>query len=580
MEEERRPLTRLVFWGRFALAALMNAPSVLMFGWREPLLPMASLHGAQVAMVAAHVAVGVWAVFALRRRLGRARALDVAGRVELALGAAAVCLGWWAPVRELACLLILIVALVRVYVSVLRSGAPAPLVLLGSFALVIAAGTCALRLPAATPEDAPIGWLDAAFTATSATCVTGLIVRDTSAEFTRFGQVVILSMIQLGGLGVVIFGGLLAMVMGAALGLRASRTLRDAGAESTDMFSSVRRLIVLIACLTLGAEALGAAALYVGWPSDWATAPGMTSVGDRVFHSVFFAVSAFCNAGFATTPDSLQGLRFHWTSHTVIVGLIALGGIGIPVVDNVVRVLTARARGVRTLDGRIVRFSLHTRLVLATTGVLYVFGFAGVFVSEALHGGVPAWMAALDAHFMSVTTRTAGFDTVAPATLGPLGRMALVLQMFVGGSPGSAAGGVKTVAVAVLALTVLATIRGRSETTVFKRTIPDALVRKAAVLVTLGIASVGATICALSVTESANDALTVEMLIFEAFSACSTVGLSMGATGELTAPGRVVVIVAMFLGRLGPLAVLTALLGAMASGRGHYAYANEGVSMS
>lgn len=577
--DSRDALASWSFWGRFALALAMNAPSVMLFGWREPLAPAGALHGAQIALLTLHVVAGLAALLALRGRMGLTRAFDTVGRLEVALGVGALATMALAPVREAMCLLVLVVSVVRVYIVALRSGGSAPLMLLGSFATVIGIGTCALKLPAATPEDAPITWLDALFTSTSATCVTGLIVRDTSSEFTRFGQTVILSLIQLGGLGVVIFGGLLAMMMGASLGIRASRTLRDAGVESSSERSSVRRLIVLIACLTVCAELVGAGALYAGWPGSWATAPGMESASDRAFHSVFFAVSAFCNAGFATTPDSLNGLRLHWTSHGVVAPLIVLGGIGVPVIDNLLRVLAARVRRVRMREGRLIRLNLHAKLVLTTTLALYVFGFAGVFVSEAVHGGASAAHAALDAHFMSITTRTAGFDTVPPADLGPLGRFTLVAQMFAGGSPGSAAGGVKTVAVAVMALTALATIRGKNETTAFKRAIPDALVRKAAVLLTLGIGTVCAATCALSLTESENPALTLEMLLFESFSACSTVGLSMGATSELSPAGRVVVIVAMFLGRLGPLVVLVALLGAMAR-RAEYAYPTEGVSMS
>jgi trk system potassium uptake protein TrkH len=307
----------------------------------------------------------------------------------------------------------------------------------------------------------------------------------------------------------------------------------------------------------------------------------MSAPGDRAFHAIFFAVSAFNNAGFATTPDSLESLRLHWTTHVIIAGLVVMGGIGFPALDNLRQVAFARLRGKRTRQGRLIRVALHTKLTLITTFVVYVIGLGLIFLSEYVQRLDPVGVSLLDAHFMAIASRTAGFNTIPAAEMGPLSRFVLVVQMFIGGGPASTAGGIKTVATAVLVLTVVATLRGRSQTEAFKRTIPDALVRKAAVLITLGLATVATLIGVLSLTESRGDShLPLEEIVFESVSASATVGLSMGTTAGLSDPGRVAVIIAMFIGRLGPLAVLGALASVRRSDRAQYAYPDEGVLMT
>lgn len=580
------------FWARMALAAAANAPTILLFGFREPPMPEGALLGAQIALLGAFVA---WAVVRAARapsREGAWEAIEEEGRIELGACVAGVLAAPLPGGPALAAGVFLAARLLRVLLLLIERGVSASVVLVGSFAALIFAGAGMLMLPAATPVDQPIRFLDALFTSTSATCVTGLIVVDTPTAFTRFGHTVILVLIQLGGLGILSFAALLLVAVGSSLGLRATSALGDSSLENRQGPKGIRKMLASIVLFTLAFEAIGAAALFFGWPSDWTFAPPISAPGDRAFHAIFFSVSAFCNAGFATTPDSLESLRTHWTSHAVIAPLIVLGGLGFPALDNLRQVAFARLRGKRTKQGRLVRVALHTKLVLATTLGLYLLGVALIFLSDFVQRVEAPHLSLLDAHFMSITSRTAGFDTVAPAHLGPLARFTVTVLMFVGGSPGSTAGGVKTIAFGVLVLTVIATLKGRDQTEAFKRTIPDALVRKAAVLITLGLATVASLLGVLALTEAGTGPMTVggagavgggpslEALLFESVSATATVGLSMGVTFDLSDPGRVAVIVGMFFGRLGPLAVLAALASVRRGDRAQYAYPDEGVLMT
>lgn len=569
------------FWARTLLALASNVPTILLYGFSPPPFPTGALLGTQVALLGAFVA---WAIIrALRAptREARLRALNDEGRVDLitcTLGILAIALP---GATSIAAAIFLVARLVRVLLLLIERGVSPALVLLFSFATVIFSGAGMLMLPASTPEGTSIRFLDALFTSTSATCVTGLIVLDTPTAFTRFGHVILMVLMQLGGLGILSFAALLLVAVGSSLGLRATSVLGDSSLENRHGPKGIRKMLAAIVVFTLSFEAIGATALFFGWPDTWNNAPPMSALGDRAFHAIFFAVSAFNNAGFATTPDSLESLRLHWTTHIVIAGLVVMGGIGFPALDNLRQVMFARLRGKRTKQGRLIRVALHTKLTLITTLVVYLVGLVLTFISEYFQRLDTVGVSLLDAHFMAIASRTAGFNTIPAAEMGPLSRFVLVVQMFIGGGPASTAGGIKTVATAVLVLTVIATLRGRAQTEAFKRTIPDALVRKAAVLITLGLATVATLIGVLSLTESRGDAhLPLEEIVFESVSASATVGLSMGTTAGLSDPGRVAVILAMFVGRLGPLAVLGALASVRRTDRAQYAYPDEGVLMT
>ncbi len=565
---------------RTLIALGTNVPTLLDIGWREPLLDPALLWGVQIALLVSYVVL-------LVRQLKNMRSSDRAGvlrviRPEVVFAGLGLVLFFMAPLLKVMCALLLIAHLARSFLRLVQLSVPPGLVFLGSFVSLVALGTLALLLPAATPDGQPITVVDAAFTIASAISQTGLVVRDTGTGFTRFGQVVILIWIQIGALGVIVFGALLVNVLGSHFGLRATKTIAEGTEQGWSGQLSLQRLVTFIIVFTHLVELIGAAILYFGWPETWPGMPSdMTSNADRAYHAVFFSVSAFCNAGFVTTSDSLVSLRTHWTSHTLIVPLIVLGSIGFPVLDDMRRVVWDRVRGVRvTPAGALVRLNLNTKIVLATTLALYLIGFTFVFVSEVFPVAesivtVDPGVAALDAHFMNIN-RTAGFNTLPVQDMGMLAHLGLIFLMFVGGSPGSVAGGIKVMVLAVLVLTVWSTLRGRPSTTVFGRTIPDTIVRKSAALIVLALIIVlGGT--GLLVVGGTNGEHSLETLLFEVSSALGTCGLSLSVTQDLTGFGKIVISVVMFLGRVGPLAVIAALVGSSNRRSVQYEYASEDV---
>jgi trk system potassium uptake protein TrkH len=429
----------------------------------------------------------------------------------------------------------------------LRASGPDPLrLLVGSFLALIGAGTGLLKLPAATPPDQPISWIDALFTATSATCVTGLVVRDTGAGFTPFGQVVILALIQLGGLGIMTFGLFLFFLVRGKISL-AHRTIIErtlAGRAGEELFP----LLALVFRFALACEAAGALLLWLRW---W---PEMGAVRGA-WHALFHAVSAFCNAGFGLWPDSLVRYRADPLVNAVVIVLIVLGGLGFLVVYDVFE--GARGRG---------RLSVHTKLALAVSGVLVIAGTAVFWLLErdlAL-AGMP-WAERFWASlFQGVTPRTAGFNTVDVAGLSPATNFFIILLMFVGGSPGSCAGGIKTTTFGVLALASWSRVRGRTHVNAFGRTLTSGTVGDTLSIALGGALVVVAALFALLVVEAPSHLAQEDQgvffaYLFETVSALGTVGLSMGMTPHLLEPSRLLVTFLMFLGRLGPLTVASAV---------------------
>ena len=563
-------------WVRAALALAAVIPVLLEHGWLERLLPI------YLAEFLVFAALGAYCVVTIRQAVVLSRGGGSLGRelrrrrVMLLIAVAGAVLAWWPPVMVLAPAALLLVHTLFVFLTLVNTTIPPGLVFVGSFFSLVAVGTALLMLPAATPGDQPITLIDAAFTITSAISQTGLIVRDTGTGFTRFGQIVILAWIQIGALGVIVFGALLATVIGSNFSLRATQSLVEPTEQGWSGALSLRKLVVFIIVVTHAFEVAGAAIIYFAWPETWQGAPDIAGAGDRLFHSVFFSVSAFCNAGFVTTANSLEGLRAHWSSHLVIAPLIILGSIGFPVLDNLWRVGWARLRGRRVHRGGLIRLNLNTKIVLTTTLLLYLIGYGLIFLGEMTQTAEPAGLILLDAHFMTVN-RTSGFNTIDPEDMGLLSRLALIPLMFIGGSPGSVAGGIKIMVFAVLALTVWSTINGRSETQIFGRTLPDALVRKSATLLVLSLVMVLVVTGVLAVTESGEDRFGLEALLFDATSAVGCVGYSMGVASETGPVSRVTLTVAMFVGRVGPLAVLAALVGVTLRKRPRYAYPTEDV---
>lgn len=431
-----------------------------------------------------------------------------------------------------------------------------PQVVLLAFLGAIAVGTVLLRLPVAHAPGARLGWLDALFTATSAVCVTGLIVVDTGGDLSRFGQAVVLLLIKSGGLGILSVGALIAFTTGRRLGLVARLGLQ---VQTNRLhLGGVVRFVRQLLIFTTGAELLGALALWPAMAREAGRAEG-------AWLALFHAVSAWNNAGFSLFADSL--VRFAADPWVVLVVplLFVAGGLGLVVFADVAS--AARARWLRrdTLGAGSARvpWTLHTRVALVATGVLVLVGAVGI---GALEWSNPATLGALDpaarplaAAFQGLTPRTAGFHVLEPAELTPASQVLTMTLMFVGANPSSTAGGVKTTTVAVLLLAAWAAVRGRGETVALGRGISGRLLARAAAVFTLSLGVVVLAIFALAVSEAG---VPLPVLAFEAFSAFGTVGLSMGVTPDLTAAGRVVIVALMLLGRVGLLTVGLALAAA------------------
>lgn len=544
---------------RSAIALLSVVPTLLVEGWHEPLLPSWLAYATQVLFLCTYTILLYLDQRRLRSTAPATQAEYLAAtRPEWITAAVGLLFFWYWPVLVGAMLILSLTAIVRGYLQLVQTRIPSGLVFIGSFAVFSFVGTALLKLPRATPADQPITWLDAGFTIVSAISQTGLVVRSTGEGFERFGQIVILIWIQVGALGVVVFGALLASLFGSQFGLKATQSMAEGTEQGWSGQIMIQRLVTFIIIFTHAVQLVGATVLYFAWPESWMGMPAdMVSTADRIYHSIFFAVSAFTNAGFVTTDNSLIGLRSHWIPHLVIAPLIILGSIGFPVLRNVWDVSYARFRRIRTdPDGRLIRINLNTKVIVIATLLAYLMGYIFIVISEYAQTSEPLRLILLDAHFMSVN-RTAGFNSIETGKMGRLAILALIFVMFLGGSPVSVAGGIKMMVFAILAFTVWSNIRGRSETTAFGRTIPDVLVRKSATIVVLFLLLVLGSTGILAVSEPD---MTLEQVLFEATSACATVGLSMGITEELSTVGRVTILLSMFIGRVGVFALLAALI--------------------
>jgi len=413
----------------------------------------------------------------------------------------------------------------------------------------IGVGTFLLSLPWASTAD-PLGWLDALFTATSAQCVTGLVVVDTGSRFTLFGQGVILLLIQTGGLGITTFSVYLFFYLRQRVGLRGrwfvQATLLHSPVESLpDLIRTIFRLTLII-------EGLGTALLAVVFVPEQGWGAGLWSA---LFHSI----SAFCNAGFSLYSDSLIRYASHPLVNVTIMVLIVLGGLGFLVLSELI-VLARQRQGRR-------RLSLHSRLVLVTTVVLIV---GGTLVMALLESGtllqqLPAGESFWVLLFQSVTARTAGFNTIDLNRLGVPTLFFMMFLMFVGGSPGSAAGGIKTTSLALFAAILYGRLRGFGHTNIWRRTIPDETATRTLTLVMLAMLVVMVALLALLGVElqgqaTASSGQAFINYAFEAMSAFGTVGLSLGVTSSLSVGGKLIIIGLMFLGRVGILTVAFAFL--------------------
>jgi trk system potassium uptake protein TrkH len=441
-------------------------------------------------------------------------------------------------------------------------------VFVGSFFILIVTGTLGLKLLPGLYTSEPLDWLDALFTATSAVCVTGLIVVDTATYFTPFGQAFLLLLIQLGGLGMITFATVIILGLGGRPSLR-TEALTAVAAEVAPHID-YRYLTRNVLRFTLTLEAAGAIALWAVWLPRLG---GAEAIWPAVFHSV----SAFCNAGFSTFSDSLISFRDSPLALAVVMMLVVLGGLGFLVLEELYVIRRSAA------DARFRRLSLHSRLAIAVTLVLLALGFAlfALFEWRNTLAELSAPAKLVNALFMSVTPRTAGFNTVDYAEVTESSAFLTVILMFIGGSPGSTAGGVKTTTIALIALLAWSRLRGRGHTDAWSRTIPDETIQRAVGLFVVAFVIVTGAIFLLTMFSPLDASHAVSRVsflarMFEAVSAFATVGLSMGLTGTLSPAGEGLTILLMYVGRVGPLAFAAAI--ALPERRAvHFRFAHENV---
>ena len=424
------------------------------------------------------------------------------------------------------------------------------LLLVGAFAAVIAAGTLLLRSPAAL-SGRPLSWIDALFTSTSAVCVTGLTVVDTGTRFSTAGQLILLLLIQVGGLGIMTYTTVVILLLGRRPSMQ-SRELLE-GTFSYRRAGEVPALVRSIFRTTLLFETAGAALLFAGFARHMPP-------GRAAYQALFHSVSAFCNAGFSLFSSSLTVYATDPLVSGTVMVLIVCGGLGFVVLRELA------AAGPALVGRRKVRLSLHCRTVLVTTACLILAGTAAfVFLEGANVLAGLSWPGRiLVALFQAVTPRTAGFNTVDIGLLTNATLLVLLLLMFVGASPGSAGGGVKTTSFSVLLALAWAKWKAREETFLFRRTVPaETVARSISIILLSAFLILGCTLV-LSITElrgvphPGSRGLFLAYL-FEAVSAFGTVGLSMGVTPTLSGAGKAVLILLMFLGRLGPITVAMAV---------------------
>ena len=441
-----------------------------------------------------------------------------------------------------------------------------PQVVVLSFLVTIIVGTLLLNLPIAHNVEGETNLLDSIFTATSATCVTGLIVRDTSEDWSPFGKIVIFLLFQAGGLGIMTLSTFFAVLLGRKLTLRENVVIQSALAR--DRVYGAKRLITYIVGLTVIVELIGASLLYWRWShiESW-------PLKERLVKSIFHSVSAFCNAGFSLFSNSFVNFEGDVYINAIMIFLIFLGGIGFIVILEILRgIFFVR-------EYKKPRLSLQSKIVLVTSLFLIVAGaffilalennnvLSGMTLKEKLFGSV----------FQAVTPRTAGFNTLPVSKFAPSTLMVLMFLMFIGASPGSTGGGIKSCTFAIVMATAWTMSKNRDRVFMFGRTIPRTIVRRAILIFILALVWIFSATLLFVIFERGN--LEAENIVvrslFEVTSAFGTVGLTTGITPQLSPLGKLLITITMFVGRIGPLTLALAV--AIKEERLDYTYPEERV---
>lgn len=412
------------------------------------------------------------------------------------------------------------------------------MIIVSSFFILILVGTFLLMLPICSRSGRVTPFLNSLFTATSATCVTGLVVYDTYTYFSIFGQCVILTLIQLGGLGLVTLTSFFYLLIGKKMGLRTAHLAQES-VSSDDHINTVH-LIKMVVVMTFIFESVGALILLTQF------VPRFGPYG--VFMSIFFAISAYCNAGFDLLGmngqfSSLISMQNNPVVTFTIMALIVCGGLGFIVWQDIYNYRRRK------------KLMLHSKIVLVTTIILILVGFIGFLTLEwdnpRTLGEMSIWSKMHHALFQSITTRTAGFNTFDLDGMTEISKLLSVVLMFIGAAPGSTGGGMKITTMVVLLMTVVSIIRGRTETIILRRKVDKSIVYKALAVASLAGLLVVLTTAVLLATGDANSGINA---LFETVSAFGTVGLSVGVTGSTGLISKGMLIITMFLGRVGPVA--------------------------
>ena len=447
----------------------------------------------------------------------------------------------------------------------LRSAWSSPLLFVGSFSATIFIGALLLSLPTATHDHSTLPFIDALFQSASAVCITGLSTVNIGTDLSRFGQIVVLSLFQIGALGIMTYS--LALVVFVQ-----RRRSPDHGNWLANVFTKDRklppsRLLAWIIKLTFVVEIVGALAMWGLFSREYGT-------WEALYLGVFHAVSAFCNAGFSLFSDSLVSYRDDILVNITVCTLIIVGGLGFVVTFESWRAITGRRKWFKLL--------VQTKLVLAASAVLIIMGAVTLFALGWLGGQGGGFTAGhvLSAFFQSITARTAGFNTIDIGGLSNPSLIVLMVLMFIGGGPGSTAGGVKVTTMAILFLSFISRYRSSGQPQAFNRSLAIDTVTRAAVLVTGAVSIIVIGVLLLQITELSGVPIreargTFIELLFETVSAFGTVGLSTGITPSLSTAGKSIIIVLMFVGRVGPLTLAAILLGSRRSS--HVKYPEEDV---
>ncbi|MFC6315862.1 TrkH family potassium uptake protein [Lapidilactobacillus achengensis] len=425
-----------------------------------------------------------------------------------------------------------------------------------SFVGLILLGTLLLNLPIASKDQQSVGFLNALFTATSASCVTGLVVVNTLAHWTLFGQLVIISLIQLGALGFISIFSASLLLFNRRISLENRVVIKTAFGQ--DRIGGMGAFIKRVVQITLGIELSGAILLTVFFHQAQSI-----SWGKAAYQGVFHAISAFCNAGFDILGNSsLQPFQGNWPIILTVSALIVLGGLGFPVIIEFFKRLRSKRQW--SVRRRLQMLSVHAKIVLVMTGGLLLVGTLVILGLEwqnpATLGPLSWGNKILNAFFQSVTLRTAGYFSIDQAGLTDLSKGISSMLMLVGGSPAGTAGGIKTVSIALILIAVHAAIKGRSQLVAFHRTLPLQLLQKALTVVSMFVLLVLGAVVILTFSEQ-NSGFSHNLLdlIFEVSSALGTVGLTTGITPHLSEIGKIVIALCMFIGRLSPITVMVAL---------------------